>query len=507
MNMKKTIFHVFACAAAFSAMAEINVIPRPNKVVEKQGEYKIASGDFAAVVKSAAFTKDPSIPAEGYRLSVAPEGICIAASDEAGRFYAEQTLKQLGSRCGGQKGELTFPCVEIEDSPRFKWRGIHFDDCRHFFGKEALKKTLDAMALHKMNVLHWHLTDDQGWRIEIKKYPRLTEVGAVRRGSPKRVRDIVKGEKRRRQRWVCDNKKYGPYFYTQDDIREIVAYPAARHIKVVPESELPGHAVAAVSSYPELGCRGRDPGVRWEWGISRDIFCAGNDKTVKFLEDVLDEVCALFPSDVIHIGGDEAPKKRWRHCPKCQKRIKDLGLAGEEGLQGWITRHFTEYLAKKGRRAVGWDEVLAGDPGKDTIVMSWRGTRGGIAAAKRGNDVVMTPNVFCYLDYRQGINGDPHEYIGRCVVTLAKAYSLNPTDGIPAENAGHILGLQGNNWSEYTWTPEELEYKMWPRASALAEVMWTNAENKNFADFRRRIKKMRSRLVGEHGINCAPVED
>ena len=361
MNMK-TMLPVAVCAAAFTASAEINVIPLPEKVVEKTGVFKSGTGDFAQVSKSAVFKKDASIPAEGYRLSITPEGISIAASDDAGRFYAEQTLKQLGECCRCPKREFSFPCVEIEDAPRFKWRGVHVDDCRHFFGKESMKKTLDAMAVHKMNVLHWHLTDDQGWRIEIKKYPRLTEVGSVRNGSPKKVKDIVKGEKKRGRRWVFDNKKYGPYFYTQEDVKEIVAYAAARHIKIVPEIELPGHAVAAVSAYPELGCTGRDPGVRWEWGISRDIFCAGNDKAVKFLEDVLDEVCGLFPSDVIHIGGDEAPKHRWKKCAKCQKRIKELGLAGEEGLQGWITRHFTEHLHLVGRVGHGRQE---GEPGHD----------------------------------------------------------------------------------------------------------------------------------------------
>ena len=488
-----------ACIAAVAANAAIDVIPLPAKVAERGGVFSFR-GDIARIAK---FSKDASIPAEGYRISVTPSGVAVAASDAAGGFYAVQTLRQLET--AGGDGVTAIPCVEIEDAPRFKWRGLHFDDCRHFFGKEALKRTLDFMALHKMNVLHWHLTDDQGWRIEIKKYPRLAEVGSVRRGSPKRARDIAKGEKKKNSRWVCDDVKYGPYFYTQEDVKEILAYAAARHIKVVPEIELPGHAVAAVAAYPWLGCTGKNPGVRWQWGISRDIFCAGNDKTIKFLEDVLDEVCALFPSDVIHIGGDEAPKHRWKHCPKCQKRIKELGLAGEEGLQGWMTRHFTEYLAKKGRRAVGWDEVLAGNPGKDTIVMSWRGSKGGIAAAKRGNDVVMTPNDFCYLDYGQGLKNDPHEYIGG-KVTLEKAYSLEPTAGIPAESAKRMLGLQGNNWSEYTWTPEELEYKMWPRASALAEVMWTPPERKNFADFRRRAAKMRKFMSDAFGANCAPVQ-
>lgn len=499
--MKKigVVLAAAACAAVLESNAEVHVVPMPQKVVETGGSFV-----YSGTIKNLKVVEDPSIPEEGYRLSVTPEGVKIAASGEAGKFYALQTLEQMKDAVAG--GKFSVPCVEIEDAPRFKWRGVHFDDCRHFFGKEALKRTLDAMAYQKLNVLHWHLTDDQGWRIEIKKYPLLTKIGSVRPGSPKRESDLTGLEKKKRKdRWVNDGKKYGPYFYTQSDIKEIVAYAAARHIRIVPEIELPGHSVAAIAAYPELGCTGRKVEPWWKWGVSPDIFCAGNDKTIKFLEDVLDEVCKLFPGDVIHIGGDEAPKKRWAACPKCQKRIKDLSLKGEEGLQGWMTRHFTNYLAKKGKRAVGWDEVLAGDPGKDTIVMSWRGAAGGIAAAKRGNDVVMTPNTFCYLDYNPHLKGDTLEYLAGNL-PLEKVYSFNPTDGIPAGQHKHILGGQGNNWSECTWTPAELEWKMWPRMSALSEVFWTQPAAKDYASFRKRAEVLRKALKSHFKINCSPVQ-
>ena len=493
--MKIMLAAATAGAMALTAAAAVNVIPMPNKVVEKEGTFR-CEGDVA---KAVSCVNDSSIPAEGYKLVVQADGITISSSDDAGRFYAMQTLKQLGN---------PVPCVEIEDAPRFRWRGTHFDDCRHFMGKETLKKTLDAMALHKLNILHWHLTEDQGWRIEIKKYPELTAKGAVRPGSPKfEVLKVPGDVGQDGTGWVNNNIKYGPFFYTQDDVREIVAYAAARHITVIPEVELPGHALAAISAYPELGCTGEqfDPWCRW--GVSEHIFCGGNDKVVKFLEDVLDEVCALFPSPYVHIGGDEAPKTMWKKCPKCQKRIAELGLKGEEGLQGWMTDHFTKYLAAKGKRAVGWDEVLDGDPGKDTVVMSWRGPQGGIKAAARGNDAVMTPVDPCYLDINQGLADDPFEYINYGFnLTLERAYGFNPTAGIPEDQRHHILGGQGNNWTEYTWNGTELEWKLWPRMSALAECLWTQPENKGWASFKSRAAVMRRTLVNKMHINCAPVQ-
>ena len=500
--MMKELIAGAVAATAMGTMASVNVIPLPNKVVEREGS--LVAQDQKALGALTVFETDAAIPAEGYRLTVSDDGVKIVSSDAAGRFYAGQTVRQLMARSG--QG-LVLPYVEIEDAPRFKWRGLHFDDCRHFFGKEVLMKTLDAMAYHKLNVLHWHLTEDQGWRLEIKKYPELTRKGAVRPGSPKPKCLIQPGDDGEGTSWVNNHIPYGPYYYTQDDVREIVAYAAARHITVIPEIELPGHALAAIAAYPELGCTGEQFEPWSRWGVSEHIFCGGSDQVIKFLEDVLDEVCDLFPSPIVHIGGDEAPKKMWKHCAKCQQRIKDLGLDGEEGLQGWMTRHFTEYLARKGRRAVGWDEVLDGNPGTETIIMSWRGPGGGIKAAARGNDAVMTPVDPCYLDNPQGLKEDPYEYINYgFAATLERCYGFDPARGIPEGQQGHILGGQGNNWTEYTWNGSEYEWKMWPRMSALAECLWTQPARKSWPSFRARIPAVRSTLIREFCINAAPID-
>ncbi len=495
--MNRIMIGAIVGALSIAANAAINVIPQPNFVEEREGEY-VVQGRIGDNIR---FISDARIPAESYRLVVTPKGIFVTASDDAGRFYAMQTLRQLHN-------EGRIPCVFIDDMPRFKWRGLLFDDGRHFFGKETLMKTLDAMALHKLNVLHWVITQDQGWRIEIKKYPELTKKGSVRAGSPKPVVLVTpKDVPESGTGWVNNHIQYGPYFYTQDDIREIVAYAAARHITIVPEIELPGHSVAALSAYPWLGCTGEQFEPWCRWGVSENIYCGGNDETIKFLEDVMDEVCELFPGPFIHIGGDEAPKTVWKRCPKCQKRIKDLGLAGEEGLQGWMTDHFTKYLAAKGKRAIGWDEVLDGEPGKETIIMSWRGPQGGIKAASRGNDAVMCPVDPCYIDNPQGLADDPYEYINYGFqATLERCYGFNPTAGVPESEHSHILGGQGNNWSEYTWTGSELEWKIWPRMSALAECLWTVPERKSWTCFKARIPAMRRMLIREHHINCAPIE-
>ncbi len=485
-------------AIALQATAAVNVIPMPNKVIEREGSFVC---DRKGLVSRIVFAKDEAVPEEGYRLLVDKDGIKVFSSDEAGRFYAIETLKQLATPSG--EGQVSVPAVEIEDAPRYKWRGLHWDDCRHFFGKEAVMKTLDVMAAHKLNVLHWHLTEDQGWRTEIKKYPDLTVKGSVRPGSPKQAVLKTPGV----EGWEFNNIPYGPFYYTQEDIKEIVAYARERHITIIPEIELPGHALAAISAYPELGCTGEQFEPWWRWGVSEHIFCGGNDKVIKFLEDVLDEVCALFPGPIVHIGGDEAPKSMWRKCPKCQARIRELGLKGEEGLQGWMTDHFTKYLAKKCKRAVGWDEVLEGEPGKETIIMSWRGPNGGIKAANRGNDAVMTPIDPCYLDQTQGLKDDPYEYINYGLnITLERTYGFNPVAGIPENEQKHILGGQGNNWSEYTFNPSELEWKVWPRMSAISECLWTRAENKSWESFKSRMIPWRSRLIKDYRVNCAPVE-
>ena len=476
-------------------LAAIALVPQPAKLVEVGG---VCSNDIVR------YETDASIPAEGYRLKVTPEGAVIASADEAGKFYAGVTLKQLGK---------PVPCVEIEDAPQYRWRGIHFDDCRHFFGKETLKRTLELMAQHKMNVLHWHLTEDQGWRLDIPGYPELVKYGAVRSQSPRHGTFAYKSAKEDAE--LLNGIKYGPFYYIEADVREILAYAAERHIKIVPEIELPGHVFAALAAYPELACvpanlAAREP--RLVWGIEKDVLCLGNDKGIKFMEDVLDYVCRLFPGDVVHIGGDECPQVRWKDCAKCQQRIKDENLGDEHGLQPWITRHFVKFLADRGKRALGWDEYLLGDVPQNAIGMSWRAGSGGAGhkfltpkeCVERGHDMVMTPRYYCYLDYAQGLKEDPFQYIGGCV-TLEKCYSFDPCEDIPEALRGHILGGQGNNWSEYTWNEYDLQWKMWPRACALAEVFWTGDRRPSFFDFKGRMQIHRQRLVAE-GVNCAPLE-
>ena len=488
---------------AVCALAALSIVPQPSKLVEGQGVCR--NGEVR-------YTKDASIPAEGYRLSVKPDGIDVASADEAGRFYADITLRQL--RKPGKDAE--YPCVEIEDAPRYPWRGIHFDDSRHFFGKEAVKKTLDMMALHKFNVFHWHLTDDQGWRFDVPGYPELVKYGSVRSASPLHGAHphVDSGKQTASQ---LDGQIYGPFFYTEADLKEIVAYAAARHVKVVPEIELPGHFQAVLAAYPEFACvpgniKDRDPLT--VWGISKDVMCLGNDKAVKFMEDVLDYVCRVFPGDVVHIGGDECPQVRWRSCVKCQERIKAEGLGNEKGLQPWITRHFVKFLADRGKRVIGWDEYLLGDIPSSAMGMSWRMSSSGgaghervgpAAAVAKGHDVVMTPTAFCYLDYGQGLKEDPFDYIGGSL-PLSRVYEFDPCAGIPAEHRKHILGGQGNNWSEYTWNIYDLEWKMWPRACAIAEVLWTGESRPGFDDFARRMVDHRRRLIVEHRVNCAPLK-
>ena len=482
-------------------VAALSVIPQPTEVWDRK--------ESVPATTPITVTRDAAIAPEGYVLDVrAPGTIAIRSSDAAGEFYARQTLKQLLDWRG-------YACVQIKDKPVYRWRGMLIDECRHFFGKDVLKRTLDVMAQYKLNVLHWHLTEDQGWRLDIPGYPELVKHGATRPESPKfgaKIRVLDKGE----YAMETDGQAYGPYYYTEADVKEILAYAAERHIKVVPEIELPGHVFAALAAYPQFACRPENLAKRTPrtiWGIEKDVLCIGNDAAIKFMEDVLDYVCRLFPSDVVHIGGDECPQVRWKDCPKCQERIQDENLGDEKGLQPWITRHFVKFLAARGKRALGWDEYLLGEGiPKSAMGMSWRLGQQGAGhewlspadLAAKGHDVVMTPNNFCYLDYGQGFEEDPFQYIGGCV-TLAKCHSMDLCEGVPENLRGHIIGGQGNNWSEYTWNKFDLEWKMWPRGCALAEVFWTGNGKPSFDDFLRRMRVHRTRLI-QQGVNCAPLD-
>lgn len=433
---------------------------------------------------------EPQLGAEGYRLSITPTRVAIRGASEAGLFYGGVTLRQLlpseifrtNKTSPASTVEWSIPSAEIEDAPRFPWRGLLLDPARHFFPSEFVKKLVDVMALHKLNTLQLHLTDDQGWRIEIKKYPRLTQIGSVRKESPKRG-DGKHG----------DGTQYGPFFYTQEQIRDLVAYAQARHVTLVPEIEIPGHFLAAVASYRELSCRGQSHEVRTRWGIEPDILCPGSDAAVAFAKNVLAEVCELFPSRFIHIGGDEAPRERWKTCPKCQARLKAGGLKSEAQLQTWLNHRLEEFLASKGRRLIGWDEILEGGLTPGATVMSWRGTAGGIAAAEAGHDVVMSPTTHCYFDYAQGKGAGEPESIGG-FIPLAKVYEFDPMPKtLPGSQRRHILGVQGNIWTEFIWTPQEVEYFAFPRGAALAEVGWS-PNTRDFAGFLRRLESHLRRL-------------
>ena len=484
-------------------LAVIALVPQPQKLVEKNGE-----------TTSCKVTKltDAKIAPEGYRLKTSPEGVTIWSSDAAGAFYAEETLKQL--KFTGTNGVDCLPLVEIEDAPCFRWRGCHFDDCRHFFGKETLKRTLELMAQHKLNVLHWHLTEDQGWRLDIPGHPELVKYGAVRPQSVRRGCNAWTGDLEDRDKF--NGEKYGPFFYTEADVKEILAYAAERHIKVVPEIELPGHVQSVLAAYPELACKPENVAERVPritWGISDEVLCLGNDRSIRLFEEILDYVCRLFPSEIVHIGGDECPPDRWKSCPKCQARIKSEGLKDEHDLQPWVTRHFVKFLAQRGKRALGWDEYLLGDVPTSAIGMRWRvGNDCGAGhrslsskeIVERGYDLVLTPLSHCYLDYGQGLKEDPFQYIGGCI-TLEQAYSLDLYAEVPENLRAHVLGGQGNNWSEYTWNADDLAWKMWPRMCALAEVFWTGEQRPGFADFKSRMRVHRRRLIDQH-VNCAPLE-
>jgi hexosaminidase len=374
------------------------------------------------------------------------------------------------------------PYAEIKDSPRFKWRGMHLDVSRHFLPKEFIKTYIDILAMHKLNVFHWHLTDDQGWRIEIKKYPKLTEVAAWRvdrEHQPWSVRDPQRP----------DEKATMGGFYTQDEIREIVKYAADRNITVVPEIEMPAHTTALLAAYPQFSCSGGPftvpPGGVWP---ITDIFCAGNDSTFFFLEDILTEVMELFPSTFIHIGGDEADKKEWRACPKCQARIKHEGLNNEAELQSYFVQRIEKFLNSRNRRLIGWDEILEGGIAPNAAVMSWRGTEGGLAAARQGHDAVMTPGSYTYFNGYQG-QEDLEPLAGGGYLPVSKVYSYEPVpDGLSAEEAEHILGAQGCLWGEFIPTPEQAEYMILPRIAALSEVVWSRKESRNWVDFAPRLE-------------------
>jgi len=418
---------------------------------------------------------------EAYKLNVNQNKIIINGASSAGTFYGVQMLRKV-LMITDEKQSIKLPNVEVIDYPRFAYRGMMLDVARHFAPVDFVKKFIDILALHNINTFHWHLTDDQGWRIEIKKYPNLTEIGS------KRSETIVGKSKDE-----YDGKPHGG-FYTQNEIKEIVAYAQKRYITIIPEIDLPGHMMAALASYPELGCKGKDYEVRKKWGVSEDVLCVGNEKTFQFLETVFEELIPLFPSPYYHIGGDECPKNSWKACPKCQAKITELGLipdekhSAEEKLQSYCMTRVEKFLNSKGKKIIGWDEILEGGIAPNATIMSWRSFQGGIQAAQQGHDAIMTPSAYCYFDHYQGNDTKLEPLAIGGYTSVERVYSFEPIpEVLNSEERKHIIGAQANVWREYMPTTEQVEYMVLPRLAALSEVLWTEPEKKNYANFLNRL--------------------
>lgn len=437
---------------------------------------------------------------EGYAINITNKGIVVRGKTAAGVFYGCQTLRKTMPALKNADGTavIEMPAVAITDEPRFGYRGMHLDCSRHFYKASFVKQYIDMIALHNMNRFHWHLTDDQGWRFAVDKYPKLATIASQRNGT-------MLG----RCPNVIDHTPYGGY-YTDEEIKDIIKYAADRYITIIPEVDMPGHMMAVLAAYPELGCTGGPYETAMRWGIFEDILCAGNPKSYEFLEAVLDKVCDLFPSRYIHIGGDEAPRTRWEKCPKCQAIIAKEGIVAKDGhskealLQGYLTHKVQAYLEAKGRRIIGWDELLGCDVDTTATIMSWRGSEPGAKGAKLGHDVIMTPMPHCYFDFYQTkeIRNEPVA-IGN-FLDVAKVYAMQPVaDGLSPEAAKHIIGVQANVWTEYITCPEYVEYMILPRMAALAEVQWMPESQKNFDAFKKRITSFRS-IYDHYGWNVAP---
>ena len=441
---------------------------------------------------------DSSLAEEAYLLdSSTNDKILIKGGSVKGVWWGLQTLEQLLFQARTSPKKISFLALRIEDWPRFAYRGAHLDCCRHFFTVEEIKSFIDLICMHKINNFHWHLTDDQGWRIEIRRYPELTRIGSQRQES-------VVGHHYHSQEY--DGIPHGG-FYTQEQVRDVVAYAAARQVTIIPEIEMPGHAQAALASYPQLGCKGENYKVWTRWGISEEIFCVGKESTFEFLENVLAEVCDLFPGEYIHIGGDEAPRNRWKECPYCQQRIQELSLGGEAQLQSYLVSRIEAYLNSKNKKIIGWDEILEGGVSQTATIMSWRGVQGGIAAARQGNDVIMTPCEYFYLDYYQTDNpeltGEPLAIGGS--ITLEKCYSFDPATDIEDIQLTHLKGLQANTWTEDIADFARVQHMLLPRLAATAEIAWSRHKTDFFA-FRARLRNSLLPIYEARGYNYADYE-
>mgnify|MGYP005989972273 FL=1 len=473
----------------FSQIAEFT-----KAFIENGSKIKLSANKTA---KTISFIKDEVLQGEeAYQLLVKPKGIIIKAKNSRGAFYGFQSLRQLlpatFENATFKNNAVSIQNIEIKDAPRFKYRGMHLDVGRHFFSVDFIKKYIDLMAMLKMNTFHWHLTEDQGWRIEIKKYPKLNEIAAYRK-------ETLIGHYSD-QPHQFDGKKYGG-FYTQEEVKDIVKYASDRQVTVIPEIEMPGHSQAALSAYPHLGCTEKPIDVATKWGVFDDIYCT-KESTFKFLEDVLDEVMALFPGKYIHIGGDEAPKTRWKTCKNCQRVIKREGLKDEHELQSYFIERMEKYINSKGKQIIGWDEILEGGLAPNATVMSWRGISGAVTAAKQHHDVILTPGSHCYFDHYQSTKESEPTAIGG-FLPLEKVYSFNPIpDELTKDEAKYVLGAQGNVWTEYMKTSEHVEYMAFPRMVALSEVVWSEAKNKDYDNFKLRLENYFNRLDAKN-VNYA----
>ena len=542
--MKRVLIILALLAVSLGCHAEGlgNIIPRPSQVVELKGSFRLpgvtikcdpgmdpvsleAVSRFAARLSLATgktctvssphgiqsaisngsakgmfFIVDRTMDAEEYRIEIDSKVAVIKSGSKNGFLYALQTLKQMMpadifASGGAPKAKWTLPCCTIIDKPRFAYRGMHMDSSRHFWTVDQVKKYLDVMAMFKLNRLHWHLTDDQGWRVEIKAFPLLTQVGAYREGTMI-GHDFSSN----------DGVRYGGS-YTQEEIKEVIRYADKLGITIIPEIDMPGHMLAAMTAYPHLGCTG-GPYATWtRWGVADQVLCVGKESTFAFLEQVLTEIAELFPSEYIHIGGDECPKDEWKKCPDCQALISKLGLkdddkySAEQYLQSYVTRRMQSFLEGKGKKIIGWDEILEGELGKGTTVMSWRGVAGAKEAASRGFDAIMTPNSHFYFDYCQSENRDEEPLGIGGFISLERVYSFDPFEGLDEDQQRHILGVQANLWTEYISTLEHLEYMLLPRMLALSEVQWCEEQNRDYERFLSALRESASKILEKSGYN------
>ncbi len=465
-----------------------SIIPIPKIFEQKQGELVVAS--VAELDNAITYCQDSNLSGESYCIEVTSTGIIVTHCDSAGTFYAKQTLLQLAKTHINQT-QLTIPACKIVDEPRFKHRGFMLDEARHFWGKDKVKQTLDIMASLKMNIFHWHLTEDQGWRIEIKKYPLLTQKGSIRNSTQLNLIGYNRGKEKR------DNKPYGEgCFYTQQDIKEIVAYAKDRHIEVIPEIDMPGHLVAAIASYPYLSCEQKPIEVCNRWGVMDTIGCVGRDEIFAFVYDIIDELTELFPSKYFHIGGDEVPKTGWKRCPNCQKKIKELGIANENQLQGYFNNKVQNYLQTKGKCMIGWNEILeASNLSNNTIVQWWMGAseKNGVAKwLNKGNNIIMANHAYVYAD---------HFY---AMKDLKKLYSLDlQTVGLDEKYEDRVLGFEMPLWTEYIRDTAKFDFNTYPRMQALAEIAWAQKDNRDFASFEARLA-YHNKIMQKMGVNYAP---